>query len=146
MDIVERTDQLIPAFHLVAVHFADLHDSPIRMLAKNCIRGIVEWRDSRRHFFWRLRRRLLQEQQVKRIQRASASVKWAEATVMIRQWLLGDNLNEKQWLDDSHMVEMLIGQDLPDSIVSKCVRNLQAETATQQIMEAINVCSTILFY
>lgn len=35
--IAEREAILLPMFHQVAVHFADLHDTPERMLEKGCI-------------------------------------------------------------------------------------------------------------
>jgi acetyl-CoA carboxylase/biotin carboxylase 1 len=54
----QREDELMPVYRQVAVEFADLHDTPGRMLAKNAIRGIVAWKDSRRFFYWRLRLRL----------------------------------------------------------------------------------------
>lgn len=40
------------------MHFADLHDTPGRMKAKGVIRQQVQWADSRRFFYWRLRRQL----------------------------------------------------------------------------------------
>lgn len=140
VDIAERTAQLIPAFHLVAVHFADLHDSPVRMLAKGCIRGIVEWRDSRRHFYWRLKRRLLQDQQVQRIRTVSPAIEWTEATTMLRQWLLGDNHQEVQWLNDAYMVDMLSGQERKESVVGRRLRDLEAEYAAQHVRETLEVC------
>ena len=42
----------------MAVHFADLHDTPGRMEAKGVIRRQVQWKESRAYFYWRLRRRL----------------------------------------------------------------------------------------
>lgn len=40
------------------MHFADLHDTPGRMKAKEVIRQQVRWAESRSFFYWRLRRRL----------------------------------------------------------------------------------------
>jgi acetyl-CoA carboxylase/biotin carboxylase 1 len=53
-----RERQLHSAYHQVAMKFADLHDTPGRMLAVNSINGIVPAQDSRSFFYWRLRRRL----------------------------------------------------------------------------------------
>lgn len=36
-NIAEREAVLLPMFHQVAVHFADLHDTPERMHEKGCI-------------------------------------------------------------------------------------------------------------
>ena len=38
--------------------FADLHDTPGRMLAKGVIAGVVPLRRARAFFYWRLRRKL----------------------------------------------------------------------------------------
>lgn len=35
--VKEREAYLMPLYHQVAVHFADLHDTPERMLEKGCI-------------------------------------------------------------------------------------------------------------
>jgi acetyl-CoA carboxylase/biotin carboxylase 1 len=53
-----RQEQLLPLYLQVAYEFADLHDRPERMLAKGVIRKVVPWKDARRHFYWRLKRRL----------------------------------------------------------------------------------------
>lgn len=54
-------------YHTVAVHFADLHDTPERMLEKGCISEIVAWRTSRPFFYWRLRRLILEDYFYKKI-------------------------------------------------------------------------------
>ncbi len=46
----------------VARSFADMHDTPVRMLAKGVLRGIVPWQASRSFLALRLRRRLLEAQ------------------------------------------------------------------------------------
>ena len=48
----------------VAVHFAELHDTPARMKEKGCLREVVPWAEARRYFYWRLRRRLLEVSQL----------------------------------------------------------------------------------
>ncbi|KAI3651231.1 hypothetical protein MP228_004712 [Amoeboaphelidium protococcarum] len=58
LQLKEVEQQLLPAYQQAAVHFADLHDKPERMLAKKAINGIVEWKDSRRFFYNRLKQRL----------------------------------------------------------------------------------------
>lgn len=60
-EIKAREKHLDPIYHQAAVHFADLHDTPERMLEKSCISEIVAWRKARTFFFWRLKRRLLEE-------------------------------------------------------------------------------------
>jgi hypothetical protein len=56
--IREREKELLPIFQQLAVHFADLHDTPERMIEVGCVEGVVPWRESRRFFYWRLRRKV----------------------------------------------------------------------------------------
>lgn len=56
--IKQREKHLFGVYQQVAVHFADLHDTPGRMKAKGVIRQLVRWSESRKYFYWRLRRRL----------------------------------------------------------------------------------------
>lgn len=53
-----RRAKLLPIFRQIACHFADAHDRPGRMKAKNVIREIVPWSQSRAYFYHRLRRLL----------------------------------------------------------------------------------------
>lgn len=59
--IREREEFLKSAYHLVALNFADLHDRPARMVAKNVINDIVPWQKSRQFFYLRLRRLLFDD-------------------------------------------------------------------------------------
>lgn len=52
-----REKALLPAYTQVATAFAELHDTPTRMLAKGVLRGIVPWANARAFFHTRLRRR-----------------------------------------------------------------------------------------
>ena len=56
--IKAREVLLAPLFTQIAHAFADLHDTPGRMLAKGCISRVVPWKSARRELFYRLRRRL----------------------------------------------------------------------------------------
>lgn len=59
--IKERERALLPVYQQVARAFADMHDTPVRMLSKGVIRGIVPWRRARAFFAQRLRCRLCEE-------------------------------------------------------------------------------------
>lgn len=61
-DLAAREKTLVPSYSALALHFADLHDRPNRMKAKGTIREALDWSSSRRFFYWRLRRRLAEEQ------------------------------------------------------------------------------------
>jgi acetyl-CoA carboxylase / biotin carboxylase 1 len=58
--LAEREKLLLPLYVQVATVFCDLHDTPGRMHTKSAIRKVVPWKGARTHFYWRLRRRLLE--------------------------------------------------------------------------------------
>lgn len=85
-----RVNSLLHVYHTVAVHFADLHDTPERMLEKGCISEIVPWRSSRSFLYWRMRRLLLEEYFIKQILDAQDSLSVGQAKSMLRRWFVED--------------------------------------------------------
>jgi acetyl-CoA carboxylase / biotin carboxylase 1 len=85
LKLKERTQALLHVYHTVAVHFADLHDTPERMLEKGCISEIVPWRTSRAFFFWRLRRCLIEDYFVRRILNAQKSLSVGQAKCELKK-------------------------------------------------------------
>ncbi|EFY98949.1 acetyl-CoA carboxylase [Metarhizium robertsii ARSEF 23] len=71
--VVAREKELLPVYAQIAVQFADLHDRAGRMKAKGTIRDSLEWVNSRRYFYWRLRRRLNEEYILKRMASSALS-------------------------------------------------------------------------
>lgn len=69
--MAQREEILLPVYTQVAIQFADLHDRAGRMKAKNVIRSSLRWREARRFFFWRVRRRLNEELILKKMAAAS---------------------------------------------------------------------------
>ena len=57
-EATRRETNLLPRYSDVAVHFADLHDTPGRMKAKGCVVDVVPWAMSRRIFYQKLRARM----------------------------------------------------------------------------------------
>jgi acetyl-CoA carboxylase/biotin carboxylase 1 len=74
-------------YHSVALSFADLHDTPMRMYEKGCICDIVQWHKSRNFFYWRLRRSLYEDRIKNEIQRV-LNKKNEETSSMIRRWFV----------------------------------------------------------
>ncbi|KFY43598.1 hypothetical protein V494_01898 [Pseudogymnoascus sp. VKM F-4513 (FW-928)] len=62
-----RERLLLPVYAQVSLQFADLHDRAGRMKAKGVIRDSLKWRNARRFFYWRVRRRLNEEYILKRM-------------------------------------------------------------------------------
>ncbi|KAI0594568.1 acetyl-CoA carboxylase [Biscogniauxia sp. FL1348] len=65
--MTEREKQLLPIYTQISIQFADLHDRAGRMKAKGTIREVIEWKNARRFFYWRVRRRLNEEYIIKRM-------------------------------------------------------------------------------
>ncbi|PAA64942.1 hypothetical protein BOX15_Mlig015514g1 [Macrostomum lignano] len=66
--LLARQKELLPAYTQVALRFADLHDTPGRMLEKGCISAVIRWESARPFFYHRLRRRLAEERALRVIQ------------------------------------------------------------------------------
>ncbi|KAK7755343.1 acetyl-coenzyme-A carboxylase [Diatrype stigma] len=71
--LVERETLLLPIYAQISLQFADLHDRAGRMKAKGTIREAIEWKNARRFFYWRVRRRLNEEYIIKRMAAAAGS-------------------------------------------------------------------------
>lgn len=54
-----REQALLPVYRQLATAFAQMHDSPVRMVAKGVLRGIVPWQQARPFLTARLRRRYM---------------------------------------------------------------------------------------
>lgn len=80
--MTEREQHLLPVYAQISLQFADLHDRAGRMKAKGVIREILEWREARRFFYWRVRRRLNEEYVLRRIDALTthAGIRGKEAT------------------------------------------------------------------
>lgn len=70
--MTEREQLLLPVYAQISLQFADLHDRAGRMQAKNVIRHAIQWKNARRFFYWRLRRRLNEESLIKKMMQASS--------------------------------------------------------------------------
>lgn len=66
-----REELLLPVYMQVSLQFADLHDRAGRMKAKDVIRQSLVWREARRFFYWRVRRRVNEEYILKRMSAAA---------------------------------------------------------------------------
>lgn len=80
-----REEQLLPVYMQIALQFADLHDRAGRMQAKNTIRQALTWKNARRFFYWRVRRRLAEEAIVKRMIAAAPTPAQSEGSGAIAQ-------------------------------------------------------------
>jgi len=82
----DRETFLMPVYVQMALAFAQMHDTPARMLAKGVLRGVVPWRTSRAFFAVRLRRRLAEAALKRHIASADGTVTREETVRMLRSW------------------------------------------------------------
>lgn len=141
--IKTRVTALLHVYHTVAVHFADLHDTPERMLEKGCISEIVPWRSSRSYFYWRLRRMLLEEYFIKQILSAQDSLTVGQAKEMLRRWFVEDKGATEAYLWENHnepVVDWLEGQKKSDSTVCRNIYAVKKDAIVSQIQKALEDC------
>ncbi|CAF3453887.1 unnamed protein product [Rotaria socialis] len=106
--LAERETRLFPVYQQAAVMFCDLHDTPGRMLEKGVIREILDWRSSRQFFYWRLKRRLGENNVVKTILSLDPSMGYQSASKCVEQWFNEDKRNDTaQWSQDKVVAEWL---------------------------------------
>lgn len=127
----EREKLLLPVYQQISVQFADLHDRVGRMEAKGTIRKALKWSESRRFFFWRIRRRLNEEYLIKRIGEALPTSTRLERVARLKSWYLssvGDAENDMavaKYLEESHK-----------EMAAK-VTQLKKDAATQNIVSFV---------
>jgi len=112
-DMSQRESRLMGVYSQLAVHFADLHDTPGRMVRTGVVRRQVYWADSRAFFYWRLRRRLAEFA----LARQLAEADWTgtlksrrDAIAAVKGWFLEAGGSEVAWDADKDMVQWYEGR------------------------------------
>mmetsp|Transcript_32468 Transcript_32468/g.74377 ORF Transcript_32468/g.74377 Transcript_32468/m.74377 type:complete len:2019 (-) Transcript_32468:454-6510(-) len=107
-DVSARESELLPYYQPLGEIFSDLHDRPERMLAKGVIRKIVQWKDSRAFFYWRLKRRIHEMAMVKSLTSANVGLSEADALAQIQMQLSASTLENDQQALEAMMSTMVI--------------------------------------
>jgi len=106
-----REKMIFGVYQQVAVHFADLHDTPGRMKSKGVIKKQVDWTASRTFFYWRLRRRLFEFSIAKTISSMSSNTPKIgyrqEFIKELQSFYVTKGGDLKQWDDDKIVVGWL---------------------------------------
>ncbi|KAJ2960745.1 hypothetical protein NQZ79_g3986 [Umbelopsis isabellina] len=100
----EREQELLPVYQQIALQFADLHDTAGRMKAKGVIRKPLEWKNARRYFYWRLRRRLGEEYAFRTMLTANPKLTRDAMQNLLRQWYTSDINQDSNWEDDDQKI------------------------------------------
>ena len=159
----QREEHLAPTYHTVAVHLADLHDTPVRMKEKGVIRDIIPWANARTRLYWRLKRRLLEMRLMKEIDIASNIEKKSENVSldnapnsfgkgqkmeMIRRWFIedkGDNMRFL-WDQDQATVEWIEQQiEIEGSTLEDNLKALRHDASVRKFKSLLGeMCPDVL--
>nr|CAD7427551.1 unnamed protein product [Timema monikensis] len=148
LSIKERESFLLPMYHQVAVHFADLHDTPERMQEKGVIQDIVPWRKSRQVLHWRLKRLLLENQIKSQMLSIQPNLSVGQAEAMLRRWFVEDKGTTVAylWENNEAVVSWLLEQQQETPGRSVLTRNLTAvkkDAIIQQIKSSLEKCPEV---
>ncbi|KAL5009691.1 hypothetical protein ScPMuIL_011996 [Solemya velum] len=141
-ELTKCEELLLPIYHQVAIHFADLHDTPGRMEDKGVISAVVQWKRSREYFYWRLRRRLLELELKTKMRLYTDNLSDGQLNSMLSRWFVEDKgtVNGYLWEDDKAIVEWLVEQKDEGSGKNSIVENikcLQREHVLQRVRSLI---------
>lgn len=93
-DILEqikaREESLKPVYLQAATEFADLHDKTGRMKAKGVIKAAVEWESSREFFYYRAKRRMVEDNYVDQLKSADKTMTRDGAIKALQATFSGD--------------------------------------------------------
>ncbi|ODM94341.1 Acetyl-CoA carboxylase [Orchesella cincta] len=133
--ISEREQFLRPLYQQIAIHFADLHDTPERMQEKGVIQDIVPWKSARTVLYWRLRRLLLEDNVTNDILQVRPQLSHGQVKVMLKRWFMEDGMAMDVWEDNQQVVEWLINQldtSSPKSVVQENLHCLRRDSVVNQ--------------
>ncbi|CAL1616009.1 unnamed protein product [Knipowitschia caucasica] len=138
-----REEFLMPIYHQVAVQFVDLHDTPGRMQEKGVITDILEWKNVRLFFYWRLRRLLLEQVVKCEILQANKDLSDGHMHSMLRRWFVETEGTVKTYLWDNNqaVVEWLDTQlssdDGAPSSIRENIKCLKRENTLKHIRSLV---------
>ncbi|XP_044762645.1 acetyl-CoA carboxylase isoform X3 [Coccinella septempunctata] len=144
--IADREKLLMPLYHTVAVHFADLHDTPVRMLEKDTITDIVPWKMARRTLYWRLRRLILQHRVVKTLTEAQPNLTIGQGEAMLRRWFLEDLGTSEgyKWDNNEEVTKwMEYQQDESNSLLKRNINAIKKDSIITEIKTHLEECPEI---
>lgn len=145
-EIKQREVDLEPMYHQVAVHFADLHDTPERMLEKGVISEIIPWKKARRMLYWRLRRKLLESDVIEDILSAQPSFVVGTVVSMLRRWFVEDRgpTDSYLWDQDEAVSNWMISQiEDETSVLSRNINCVKKNAVLTRVKEALECCPEV---
>jgi len=103
----ERERIVLPIYKTIAVHFADLHDTPEGMEKKRGIRKVVPWEKSREFFYWRLRSQLLLRELAKPLLQYTKEINGSPLASVREIVKKHTGFSNDEWGEDRNLVEWI---------------------------------------
>ncbi|XP_074494152.1 acetyl-CoA carboxylase isoform X1 [Sebastes fasciatus] len=138
-----REEFLLPIYHQVAVQFVDLHDTPGRMQEKGVITDILDWKNVRTFFYWRLRRLLLEQVVKCEILEANKDLSDGHMQSMLRRWFVETEGTVKVYLWDNNkavvewLEKHLTKEDGTRSGIRENIKYLKRENTLKHIRSLV---------
>jgi len=103
-----REALLMPTYRQLAVRFAEMHDTPVRMAAKGVLQGVVPWHHARAFFVSRLNRRLMQDELQHHICAADPVISSQVAADLLRSWFLNSLSRSREAVPQSPEADLAV--------------------------------------
>ncbi|XP_041792792.1 acetyl-CoA carboxylase isoform X1 [Chelmon rostratus] len=138
-----REEFLLPIYHQVAVQFVELHDTPGRMQEKGVITDILDWKNVRTFFYWRLRRLLLEQVVKYEILQANKDLSDGHMQSMLRRWFVETEGTVMAYLWDNNQAVVewlekhLSTEDGTRSAIRENIKYLKRENTLKHIRSLV---------
>jgi len=130
----QRKKLLLPIYKQVAAQFADLHDTPGRMKAKDVIIDKISWKESRKFFFHRLRRLITEQPFLNKIIQSNTKISISEARSILKS--IFETETKSAWKSD-HIVFNWF-QTSEKDILNRIEREYEIPGQIQKINSILN--------
>ncbi|KAG9291426.1 hypothetical protein G9A89_021845 [Geosiphon pyriformis] len=153
-DIKTRLDarerELLPVYSQIALQFAELHDTPGRMKVKGAVRKVLEWKQSRRFFYWRVQRRLHEEYMLKKLADANPLLTREQTRQHMINWFHTDVDANTDWEEADRDVvgwfENMIGiannSTTSSSLLKSRINKLRDDAIALRVIELTRINQT----
>uniref|UniRef100_T1JBH2 Uncharacterized protein n=1 Tax=Strigamia maritima TaxID=126957 RepID=T1JBH2_STRMM len=140
--ITEREKMLLPMYLQVALSFADMHDTPVRMQEKGVIQDIVPWKNSRTILYWRLYRLILTHKIKQEILKIKTELSDGQIESMLRRWFVEvkGTVEGYLWEDNKVVVEWLLNEtdeNTTHSVIKDNIKCLKRDAALHSVYRVL---------
>ncbi|KAG4303427.1 hypothetical protein PCANB_000328 [Pneumocystis canis] len=130
--IEERENLLLPIYRQISIQYADLHDHPIRMKHKGAIRQSLQWAQSRRFFYWRLRRRMSEHYIIQKIRKVDEKLSFRQSIEILKTWIYKLSSNNFNWDNDDREIVLFLEKN--EKHIQLLIKEFEQTTISNEIV------------